>query len=280
MLESCGTPCGPRQHAGRGQSLHRTLLVFEVSALSSQTEGKTSFFSRRHADVMKTSTLSLRTLRATFPATRNMTWHGTRSQLNALRYVTLSMHHICADGFPGYEEGFGTRTCLYTLQDFETDDDGFSLWVLSWVCSSRSIPVSTFISMSFRGRGSIIGVLVLTNCCSVVLVPAPFEEYSVSSAQQSAGVSEARTTATPLLSTSSTSPSLVPHGPRPSIQRLALHTGLAAFPCCTSTWWFHVLRVLALSGTSVRRSNFASLLGISFRFSSGTLHYTRCVQQP
>ena len=72
---------------------------------------------------MKTSTLSLRTLGATFPATRNMTWHGTRSQLNALRYVTLSMHHICADGFPGYEEGFGTRMCLYTLHDFETDDD-------------------------------------------------------------------------------------------------------------------------------------------------------------
>ena len=218
-----------------------------------------------------------------------------------LRYVTLSMHHICADGFPGYEEGFGTRTCLYTLQDFETDDDGFSLWVLSWVSSprrrltrhrtdlgggmnvvpaSQSSPVSTFISMSWRGRGSIIGVLVLTNCCSVVLVPAPFEEYSVSSAQQSAGVSEARTTATPLLSSSSTSPSLVPHGPRPSVRRIAFHTGLAAFPCCTSTWWFHVLHVLALSGTSVRRSNFASLLGISFRFSSGTLHYTRCVQQP
>ena len=148
------------------------------------------------------------------------------------------------------------------------------------VTASRSSPVSTFISMSWRRRGSIIGVLVLTNCCSVVLVPAPFEEYSVSSAQQSAGVSEARTTATPLPSTSSTSPSLVPHGPRPSIRRLALHTGLAAFPCCTSTWWFHVLHVLALSGTSIRRSNFASLLGISFRFSSGTLHHTRCVQQP
>ena len=90
-----------------------------------------------------------------------------------LRYVTLSMHHICADGFPGYEEGFGTRTYLYTLQDFETDDDGFSLWVLSWVSSprrrltrhrtdlrggmnvvpaSQSSPVSTFISMSWRGR--------------------------------------------------------------------------------------------------------------------------------
>ena len=52
--------------------------------------------------------------------------------------------------------------------------------------ASRSSPVSTFISMSWRGRGSIIGVLVLTNCCSVVLVPAPYEEYTVSSAQQSA----------------------------------------------------------------------------------------------
>ena len=96
MLESCGTPGGPRQHAGRGQSLHRALLVFEVSALSSRTEGKTSFFSRRHADVMKTSTLSLRTLRATFPATRNMTWHGTRRQLNAfaLRH-TQHASHLC-----------------------------------------------------------------------------------------------------------------------------------------------------------------------------------------
>ena len=148
------------------------------------------------------------------------------------------------------------------------------------VPASQSSPVSAFISMSWGGRGSILGVLVLTNCCSVVLVPAPFEEYSVSSAQQSAGVSEARTTATPLLSSSSTSPSLVPHGPRPSVRRIAFHTGLAAFPCCTSTWWFHVLHVLALSGTSVRRSNFASLLGISFHFSSGTLHYTRSVQQP
>ena len=30
MLESCGTPCGPRQHAGRGQFLDRALLVFDV----------------------------------------------------------------------------------------------------------------------------------------------------------------------------------------------------------------------------------------------------------
>ena len=128
--------------------------------------------------------------------------------------------------------------------------------------------------MSWRGRGSILDVLVLTNCCSVVLVPAPFDEYYVSSAQRSAGVSEARTTATPLLSSSLTSPCLVPYGPRPPVRRLALHAGLAAFPCCTSTWWFHVLHVLALSGTSVRRSNFASLLGISCHFSSGTQHYT------
>ena len=176
--------------------------------------------------------------------------------------------------------------CLKTLHDFETDDDGFSLWVLSWVSSprrrltrlrtdlgggmnvvpaSRSSPVSAFISMSWGGRGNILGVLVLTNCCSVVLVPAPFEEYSVSSAQRSAGVSEARTTATPLLSSSLTSPCLVPHGPRPSVRRLALHSGLAAFPCCTATWWFHVLHVSALSGTSVRLSNFASFLVHSVR---------------
>ena len=147
------------------------------------------------------------------------------------------------------------------------------------VPASRSSPVSAFISMSWGGRGNILGVLVLTNCCSVVLVPAPFEEYSVSSAQRSAGVSEARTTATPLLSSSLSSPCPVPHGPRPSVRRLALHSGLAAFPCCTATWWFHVLLVLALSGTSVRRSNFASFLGILCHFSSGTLYYTRCEQQ-
>ena len=80
-------------------------------------------------------------------------------------------------------------------------------------------------SMSWRRRGSILGVLVLTNCCSVALVPAPFEEHSVSSAQRSAGVSEARTTATPLLSSSLTSPCLVPHGPRPSFRRLAAYLG-------------------------------------------------------
>ena len=188
------------------------------------------------------------------------------------------MHHICADGFLGFKEGFGTRVCLKTLHDFETDDDGFSLWVLSWVSSPRR-RLTRHRTHLGGGRGSILGVLVLTNCCSVVLVPAPFEEYSVSSAQRSAGVSEARTTGTPLLSSSLTSPCLVPHGPRPSVRRLALHSGLAAFPCCTTTWWFHVLHVLALSGTSVRRSNFASFLGISCHFSSGTLHYTRCVQQ-
>ena len=119
-------------------------------------------------------------------------------------------------------------------------------------CRRLGRALCRLISMSWRGRGIIIGVLVLTNCCSVVLVPALFEAYSVSSAQQSAGVSVARTTATPLVSTSSTSQSLVPHGPRPSIRRLTLHTGLAAFPCCTSTWWFHVLHVLALSGTTCR----------------------------
>ena len=54
------------------------------------------------------------------------------------------------------------------------------------------------------------------------------------------------TTATPLLSSSLFSPCLVPHGPRPSVRRLALHSGLAAFPCCTATWWFHVLHVLGI----------------------------------
>ena len=133
--------------------------------------------------------------------------------------------------------------------------------------------------MSWRGRESILGVLVLTNRCSVVLVPAPFEDHSVSSTQRSAGVPEARTTATPLLSSSLTCPCMVPHGPRPSVRRLALHTGLAVFPRCTFTWWFYVLHVLALSGTSIRRSNFASLLGILCHFSSGAQLNTRCVQQ-
>ena len=41
-------------------------------------------------------------------------------------------------------------------------------------------------------------MLVLLNCCSVVLVPAPYEEYSVSSAQQSVGVGGADDCNSPL----------------------------------------------------------------------------------
>ena len=297
MLESCGTPCGPRQHAGRGQFLHRALLVFEVSALSSRTEGKTSFFFRRHADVMKTSTSSLRTLRATFPAIRNMTWHGTRSQLSALRYVTLSMHHICADGFPGYES---TRTCLYSLHDFETDDDGFSLWVLSWVSSprrrltrhrtdlgggmnvvpaSRSSPVSTFISMSLSGRGNIIGVLVLTNCCSVVLVPAPYEEFCFfrSTVSWCVGGADDCNSLTLLFIALS-----VPGSTWPTT--ISSTSRSSYWSCCFSLLHIHVVVPCASRigiVWHVRPSfqfRFAPWDFVSF--SSGTLHYTRCVQQP
>ena len=73
---------------------------------------------------MKTSTSSLKSLSATFRATKNITQYSSRNQLNAVRYGTLGMHHMCADGFPAYKEGFGTRVCLKTLHDFETDDDG------------------------------------------------------------------------------------------------------------------------------------------------------------
>ena len=134
-------------------------------------------------------------------------------------------------------------------------------------------PVSAFISMLWRGRGSVLGVLVLTNCCSVVLVPAPLEEYSVFSAQRSAGVSEARTTARVLLSSSLTSPCLLLHGPRPSVHRLALQTGLAAFPRCTSTWWFHVhcLARPSVVPTSLRSLGFRVISALEH----ATLHSVR-----
>ena len=139
------------------------------------------------------------------------------------------------------------------------------------VPASQSSPVSTFISMSWRGRGSIIGVLVLTNCCSVVLVPAPFEEYSVSSAQQSAGVSEARTTATPLLSSSSTSPSLVhmahDHQFDVSLFILVLLLFLAAHPRGGSmcfTYWHCLARPSVVP---------ISLRSLGFRFVSALVRY-------